>query len=143
MTIVPSIATPSSERRIDSTAAWSAASPSPWPIVWAQAIAACSTTLRKSRERSESMDRWSVVRGTADRRQLAAGRTIGSEPEDVVGLHHLVDLAGAFVDHRPLAVAVEPADGVLVGVAVGAVHLHGISGGALGCHGSEPFREPG
>src|ERR1043165_4226664 len=106
-------------------------------------MAACSTTLRKSRERSESIEGWSVVRGTADRRQLAPGRTIGPEPEDVVGLHHLVDLAGAFVDHRPLAVAIEPADRILVGVAVGAVDLHGIPGGALGCHRGEPFREPG
>ena len=41
--------------RMASTAAWSDLWRSPWPIVWAQAIAACSTTRRKSSERSEFM----------------------------------------------------------------------------------------
>ncbi len=52
MTIVPSIATVSSDSRIASTAAWSDLCPSPWPMVCAHAIAACSTTLKKSSDKS-------------------------------------------------------------------------------------------
>ena len=54
-----------------------------------------------------------------------------------------MDLARAFVDHRALAVAVEAADRILVGVAVGAVDLHGVAGGALRRDGREPLRQPG
>ena len=54
ITIVPSIGTVSITRRIASTATWSDLWRSPCPIVWAQAMAACSTTRRNSSERSES-----------------------------------------------------------------------------------------
>ena len=76
-------------------------------------------------------------------RQLAARRLVLAEAEHVVGLHQLVDLARALVDHRALAVAVEAADRILVGVAVGAVDLHGVAGGALGRDGREPLRQAG
>jgi hypothetical protein len=52
ITIVPSIASVSIERRIDSTAAWSAALASPIPMVRAEAMAASSTTRSISSERS-------------------------------------------------------------------------------------------
>ena len=52
------------------------------------------------------------------RRQFAARRAILSEAQDVVGLHDFVDLARALVDHSPFAVAIEPAYGVFVGIAV-------------------------
>src|SRR5690606_28368227 len=64
-------------------------------------------------------------------RQLAPRRPILAVPEQVVGLHERVDLARAFVDHGALAVAVEAADRILVGIAVGTVNLHGVGGGAL------------
>ncbi len=54
MTIVPSIGTVSITFRIASTATWSDLWRSPCPIVCAQAMAACSTTRRKSSDRSES-----------------------------------------------------------------------------------------
>src|SRR3954462_14923953 len=111
-------------RRIASTATWSALCRSPWPIVCAQAIAACSTTRRKSSERSEFIS--ALVS-----RQLAAGRLVAAVTEHVVGLHQLVDLAGAFVDDRARAVAVEAPGRILVGVAVRAVHLHAVAGRAF------------
>src|ERR1044071_1674093 len=132
MTMVPLIGTESISFRIASTATASDLCRSPCPIVIAHAIAACSTTRRKSSERSES----------SIRRELAAGRTIRPIAKQVVGLHQLVNLTCPFVDHCTLAIAVEPADGVLVGVAVGAMDLHGVAGGALGGHGRKPFREP-
>ena len=52
MTIVPSMRTSSSVRRIASTAAWSDPSRSPWPIVCAHAMPACSTTRSSSSDRS-------------------------------------------------------------------------------------------
>src|SRR6185295_9772184 len=64
-------------------------------------------------------------------RQLDAPRLVLADAEGVVGLHDLVDLAGAFVDHGSLAVPVEAAHRVLVGVAVPAVDLHGVRGRAL------------
>ena len=67
----------------------------------------------------------------------------GAIAEHVVGLHQLVDLARAFVDHRALAVAVEAADRVFVGVAVGAVDLHRVAGRALRGDRGEPLRQPG
>ena len=54
ITMVPSIGTESISWRIASTAAWSEPCRSPWPMVCAQATAACSTTRRKSSDRSES-----------------------------------------------------------------------------------------
>ena len=54
MTMVPSIGTVSISVRIASTATWSDRCRSPWPIVCAQAMAACSTTRRNSSERSDS-----------------------------------------------------------------------------------------
>src|SRR5215203_3811531 len=110
-------------------------------------MAACSTTRRNSRERSDSIRHPSgallaaapahsgrrSVRG--DRRlhrwEVAAGGAVGAIPKHIIGLHHLVNLAGALVDDRTLAIPVEAPDGVFVGVAVGAVHLHGIAGGTL------------
>src|SRR5215212_1576551 len=102
MTMVPSIGTVSSASRIASTATWSDLCRSPWPIVCAQAIAACSTTRRKSRERSKFISALVC-------RQLAAGRLVAAVTEHVVGLHQLVDLAGAFIDDRAFAVAIEAA----------------------------------
>src|SRR6266550_2101915 len=132
MTIVPSIGTKSISLRIASTATASDLCRSPCPIVVAHAMAACSTTRRKSSERSES----------SIGRQLAASGPVGPVTEDVVGLHQFVDFTRPFVNHRTLAVAIEPSDGILVGVAVGAVNLHGVAGGALGGHGREPLRQP-
>src|SRR5438093_10480967 len=108
MTIVPSIGTVSITWRMASTATRSALCRSPWPIVCAHAIAACSTTRRNSSERSESMLR--RFRDVMIRRQLAARGTIGAIAEQVVGLHDLVNLARAFVDDRAFAVAEEPPD---------------------------------
>src|SRR3954466_554393 len=103
MTMVPSIGTVSSASRIASTAAWSDLGRSPWPIVCAQAIAACSTTRRNSRERSESILTFDFSLSCVSR-QLAAGRTVGPVAEQVIGLHQFVNLPCAFVDDRALAV---------------------------------------
>src|SRR5476649_2666344 len=103
-------------------------------------MAACSTTRRNSSERSASITSLCLF---SVRRELATGRTIGPVPEQIVGLHQLVNLARAFVDDRGLAVAIEAPDRILVGVAVLAVDLHGVAGGLLGRDGVEPLREPG
>src|SRR6266850_4596942 len=65
------------------------------------------------------------------RRQLAPRRPVSAVAEQVIGLHEFVDFARAFVDDRALAVPVEAAHGVLVGVTVGPVDLNRISRGAL------------
>src|SRR5258705_4887255 len=114
--MVPSIGTESITRRIASTATASDLCRSPCPIVWAHAIAASSTTRRKSSERSES----------SIGRQLAAGWPVCPVAEQVIGLHQFVNLTRAFVDHRTLAIAIKTADAVLVRVAIRAVNLHGI-----------------
>src|SRR4051812_14697779 len=98
MTIVPSIGTVSITSRIASTATWSDRCRSPWPIVWAHAIAACSTTRRNSRERSESISLPTFefrLLSSSIGWQLAADRPVGAIAEQIVGLHHLVDLARA------------------------------------------------
>src|SRR5262249_10711171 len=76
-------------------------------------------------------------------RELAPRRAIRAIAEHVVGLHQLVDLARALVDDRALAVAVEAACRVLVGVAVRAMDLHAVAGRALRRDGGKPFREAG
>src|SRR4030095_11634616 len=116
-TMVPSIGTVSMILRIASTATWSDLCRSPWPMVCAQAIAACSTTRRNSSERSESIvaRHRPALKGRATRllpahdlgfvsRQLAARRPIGAEAEQVIGLHDLVNLPRPLVDDRALAV---------------------------------------
>src|SRR5438874_4887724 len=144
MTIVPSMSTVSISLRMDSTATWSAYLRSPWPMVWAAAMAARSTTLTNSRNRSSRcIDGGSSEDLSLVGRQLDPPRLVPAEAEGVVGLHDLVDLAGAFVDDGGLAVAVVAADRVLVGVAVAAVDLHGVGGGALAGHGGEPLGERG
>src|SRR5437763_12188717 len=136
MTIVPSIGTVSITRRIASTAAWSDLWRSPCPIVWAQAIAAFSTTLRNSRERSASSIGFSV------RRQFTTRRAIDAIPEHVVGLHQLVDLARTFVDHRAFAVAIEAAHRILVRVPIGAMNLHRVARRTFRGDGGEPLGQP-
>src|SRR4051794_27889783 len=103
-------------------------------------MAACSTTRRNSRERSESIK----LEGKRKKekvkfekfelsfclltfhfflyicRQFAARRTVGAVAEQVIGLHDFVNFARAFVNDRAFAVAEEAADGILVRVAVGA-----------------------
>src|SRR5215207_4819036 len=101
-------------------------------MVWPAPIAACSTTRRNSSERSEYIERLARGHRRLVGRELAAGRAIGPIAEEIVGLHQLVDLARAFVDHRALAVAIEAAHRIFVGVAVGAMHLDGVAGGAFG-----------
>src|SRR4029079_130455 len=64
-------------------------------------------------------------------RQLDATGLVLPVAERVVRLHQLVDLARALVDHRGLAVPVEPAHRVLVGVPVAAVDLDRVAGRAL------------
>src|ERR1041384_3425869 len=54
-----------------------------------------------------------------------------------------MDFPRAFVDYRALAVAIEAADRILVGVAVGPVNLYGVRGGALRGDRREPLRQPG
>src|SRR5262249_44104887 len=145
MTMVPSIGTESITARIASTATWSDLWRSPWPIVCAHAIAACSTTRRNSSERSESIccQPLRCFRCLAIRRQFATRGPVGSIAEQIVGLHHLVNLARALVDDRALAVAEEAPDRILVGVAVRAVNLDGVAGGALRRDGREPLRQAG
>ncbi len=75
--------------------------------------------------------------------QLTPRRLVGPVAEQVVSLHDLVNLASALVDHRALAIAIEAAHRVLVRIAVRAVNLHGVTGGALGRHRREPFRQAG
>src|SRR5436190_9765616 len=99
ITIVPSMSTLSISLRIDSTAIWSEYLRSPWPMVRAAAMAALSTTLTNSRDRSRCMRPLPLVRG-----QLDAPRLVLPISEHVVGLHQLVDLAGALVDDGRLAV---------------------------------------
>src|SRR5262249_25404155 len=74
--------------------------------------------------------------------QLAPRGPVGAVAEQVIGLHHFVNLAGALVDDRPLAVAIKAPRGIFVGIAVGAVHLHAVAGGALGRDRGEPLPEP-
>jgi hypothetical protein len=76
------------------------------------------------------------------RRQFTSRWPITAIAEQIVGLHQLVDLAGALVDDRALRVAPEPADGIFVGVAVRAVDLNRITRRALGRHRRKPLREP-
>src|SRR6267143_945792 len=83
------------------------------------------------------LDRFSI------RRQFAACRTVLTVAEQIVGLHDLVNLARAFVDDRAFAIPVETPDRILVGVAVRAVDLDGVTRHALRRHGREPLREPG
>ena len=80
---------------------------------------------------------------SSPRRQLAARRPVRPVAEQVVGLHQLVNLARAFVDHRALAIAIEPPDRIFVRIAVGAVNLHRVAGRALRRDGREPLRQPG
>src|SRR5450759_390078 len=82
-------------------------------------MAACSTTRRNSSERSESI---STFLFRLVRRQFTPRRAIGAITQQVIGLHQLVNFARALVDDRALAVPVEPAHRVLVGVAVRAVN---------------------
>src|SRR5262249_14436847 len=140
MTIVPSIGTESITLRMVSTATWSDLWRSPCPIVCAQAIAACSTTRRNSSERSESM---SIRLLRSMRGQLAPRRTIDAVSEQIIGLHHFVDFAGAFVGRGALAISIEAAHRILIGIAVRTVNLHRIAGRTLRRHGGEPFGEPG
>src|SRR5215831_16063335 len=111
MTIVPSIGTESITLRMVSTATWSDLWRSPWPIVCAQAIAACSTTRRNSSERSASMA-LRLLRTIGG--QLAPRRLINAVTEKIVGLHNFVNFSCAFVNHGALAIAVEPADRIFV-----------------------------
>src|SRR5471032_3126751 len=112
-------------------------------------MAACSTTRRNSRERSESFNERLLlavrfgVAGSGVRRQLAPRRPIDAVAEQVVGLHQLVDFARALIDDRALAIAIEASDRILVRVAVRPVDLHGVAGGALRGDGGEPFRQTG
>src|SRR5438128_1778184 len=140
MTMVPSMSTLSISLRMASTATWSAYLRSPWPMVRAAAMAARSTTLTNSRNRSS---RCMALLLALVGRQLDPARLVLPVAERVVGLHDLVDLAGALVDHGRLAVPVEAADGVLVRVAVAAVDLNGVGGGALALHRREPLGERG
>src|SRR5262245_32468910 len=140
MTTVPSIGTESITLRIASTATWSDLCRSPWPIVCAQAMAACSTTRRNSSERSASM---SIRLLRSMRGQLAPRRTVDAVAEEIVGLHDFVNFACAFVNDRAFAIAIETADRVLVGITVGAMDLNGVAGGALGRHRGKPLGQPG
>src|SRR4026208_197190 len=118
-------------RRMASTAAASEWCRSPCPIVWAHAMAASSTTRRKSSERSES----------SIGRQLAAGWPVRPVAKQIVGLHQFVNLTRAFVNHGTLAIAIETSHGVLVGIAIGAVNLHGVRRGPLRGDGREPLSQ--
>src|SRR5665213_1182313 len=138
MTMVPSIGTESITLRIASTATWSDLCRSPCPIVCAHAMAACSTTRRNSRGRSESITLPLLVP-----RQLAARGPIAAIAEEIVGLHQFVNLARAFVDDRALAIAEEAAGRIFVGVAVRAVNLDAVGRGALGRDGGKPLRQTG
>src|SRR5213592_4598940 len=119
-------------------------------------MAACSTTRRNSRERSESMEKsqfkiqnsefriaHSHLRLLSNGGQLTARRTIAAVAEQIVGLHQFVDFARAFVDDCAFAVPVEPSHGVLVRIAIGAVDLDGIACGPFGGDGGKPFGEAG
>src|SRR5262245_44574671 len=74
-------------------------------------------------------------------RQLAAGWPIDAVAQHIVGLHQLVNLTGAFIDHRALAVAIEPAGRIFVRIAIGTMDLHAVAGRSLRSNGREPFRE--
>src|SRR5258705_2108172 len=133
MTMVPLMGTESISRRIASTATASDLCRSPCPIVVAHAMAACSVTRRKSSERSES----------SMGRKLAAGRPVRPVAKQVIGLHQLVNFTRAFVNHRALAVAIDPPDRILVRIAVGAMNLHRVRCRPLGRDGREPLGETG
>src|SRR5687767_1881193 len=142
MTMVPSMSTVSMSLRMASTATWSEYLRSPWPMVRAAAMAAFSTTLTNSRKRS-SRCIWLLEKSGLEGGQVDAPGLVLAVAESVVGLHELVDLAGALVDHRGLAVAIEPPDRVLVGVAVAAVDLDRVRGATLAGHRREPLRKGG
>src|SRR5512132_496435 len=109
-------------------------------MVWAQAIAACSTTCRKASDRF-CIRILLALRGCPVRRKLASRRAITAIAEDVVGLHQFMNLARSLVDDRSLAVSVEASHGIFVRVAVRAVHLHRVAGRAFRGDGGEPFRK--
>jgi hypothetical protein len=72
---------------------------------------------------SSDLDGSERRRPRADRRRLAAAAVQPAVAERVLGLHHLVDLCGAFVDDRRARVAEVPLDPVLRRVAVRPEHL--------------------
>src|SRR4029450_10599843 len=144
ITMVPSMSTLSISRRMASTATWSEYLRSPWPIVWAQAMAAVSTTLTNSRNRSSRcMEVSRCVRLALVGRQLDASRLVLAVPKCVVRLHQLVDLPRALVDHGRLAVAVEAAGRGLVGEPVAAVDLDRVARRPLAGRRGEPLGERG
>src|SRR4029453_14485234 len=65
--------------------------------------------------------------------------SIDAVAEHVVRLHQLVNFTRSLVDHRAFAIAVEPADGELVGITVGAMDLNSITGRAFGSNRREPY----
>src|SRR5262245_32497859 len=143
ITMVPSMSTLSISLRMDSTATWSEYLRSPCPMVRAAAIAARSTTRTNSRGRSSRcMAGWLPCLPSVGR-QLDAPGLVVPVAQGVVGLHQLVDLAGPLVDDRRLGVAEEAAGGVLVGIAVAAVDLDAVGGGALALDGGEPLGQRG
>src|SRR3977135_15207 len=154
MTMVPSIGPVSRTARLASTATWSDLWRSPFPIVCAHAMAACSTTRRNSSDRSESIKVSSLnpqvssdlkVDSSGLRpvgRELTTRRPVRAITEQVVCLHQFVDFAGALVDDRALAVPVEAPHRIFIRIAVRTVNLDGIAGRALRRHGGEPFGQP-
>src|SRR5918996_135535 len=74
-------------------------------------------------------------------RDLAVGAVQAAPPERVLGLHHLVDLRRALVDHGRAGVPEIPLDAVLRGVPVRAVHLDGEVRRLEGRLGRVPLRE--
>src|SRR5918995_1783401 len=74
----------------------------------------------------------------SNRRKLATKRFVGTIAEHVVSLHQFVNFARALVDDGTFRVSIKAADGVLIGVSVGAVYLHRIRGRTFGCDGRKP-----
>src|SRR5947208_635766 len=79
----------------------------------------------------------------AERCHLAGVAVQPTQPERVLGLHHLVDLRRALVDDRGARVAEVALDAVLGRVAVRAEDLDGEVGRLEGRLGRVPFRQRG
>src|SRR5436309_10604258 len=121
MTIVPRMGTVSITRRIASTATWSACLRSPWPMVWADAIAASSTTRTNSNASSNSsaLEKASLVFAvTFVCVAMPAPRLESVNPSNVRTDNQRMDVVRSFVGLHGFQVHHVAHDGVIVADAI-------------------------
>src|ERR1051325_6036285 len=78
--------------------------------------------------------------GRLPSRQSLAGGLLFLQTQCPVSLHQGMNVAGAFIDHRRLAVAQITLDRIIIRVAVRAVNFDGHRRGLLAAHSRLPFR---